>query len=104
MSNRLGIDYAGDLAGSVADGPAVLGIGARRYDVIADIERRALDVTEEGRYATYERAVTMPLSAIKALPTLQTTCALDDVTYRIDDVTRDRLTDTLILTLRRDDG
>ena len=104
MANRLGIDFTADLAGAIADLPATLTVGARKYAVVAGDEVRALDVTEPGRYATYDRSVTLPLSAMPALPALQSTVTLDDVKYAVADLSRDRETDTLTLTLRREDG
>lgn len=103
--NALGIDFTADQAGIIADLPVKLTIGARKYDVLAGAERRALDVIEEGRYNTYERPVMLPLSALKSLPTLKTTVTLDEIKYRVDEITtRDRATDSLVMMLRRDDG
>lgn len=102
--NRLGINFTADLAEAVADLPATLTVGSRQYSVIADAERRSLDVVEPGRYAVYDRTVTIPLSAIKAVPALQSTVTLDAIAYWVADVSRDRETDTLAITLRREDG
>ena len=104
MANNLGIDFAADLGQVIADLPNVLIIGAARYFVAADDERRSNEVVDEGQYAIYDRNVTGILSQFRAIPAIQSTCTLDAVKYYVADVSRNTETDTLTMTLRRQDG
>ncbi len=84
--------------------PNVLVIGASRYFVAADDERRSIEVAGEGQYAIYDRNVTGVLSLFRAVPVIQSTCTLDGVKYMVADVAMNFQTDTLAITLRRSDG
>lgn len=102
--NNLGVNFADDLGQVIADMPNTLIIGASRYSVAADDERRSVDISEEAGYAVYDRTVTGVLSRFRAVPAVQSTCTLDAIKYCIADVSRNTETDTLTLTLRRDDA
>ena len=104
ISNNLGIDFRDDLEQAINDLPNTLTSGTRRYQVIADDERRAVEVEEPGRYAVYDRSVVCVLSQFPSVPAIQSVVTLDTVKYYIVDVQRFFETDTLRLTLRREDG
>lgn len=104
MTNHLGIDFAADLGQAIADLPSVLLIGGNRYFVAADDEARSQEVAEESTTAIYDRRVTGCLSRFRAVPAIRSTCTLDNVKYYVADVTRNIDTDTLYLTLRREDA
>jgi hypothetical protein len=102
--NKLGIDFGADLADAVADMPTVLTVGSRTYNVIADDERRNWSVEEPGRYKIFDRLVTLPLSAVHSIPAIQSTATIDNLRYYVADIATSRESDTLTLTLRREDG
>jgi hypothetical protein len=102
--NNLGIDFTGDMEQAINDLPNTLTVGSRTYNVVADDERRSVEVLDEGQYATYDRNVTAILSQFRTVPAIQSTVTLDDLKYFVADLTRNRETDTLVMTLRRSDG
>ena len=104
MSNNLGINFAEDMEQVINDLPSVLTIGVRKYQCVADDERRSIEVEDEGFYQVYDREVTLPYSAVETMPDIQDVVTLDTVKYWIADKTNHLQTDTLILTLRRRDG
>ena len=103
-TNKLGIDFRGDLEAAINDLPNTLTVGVRRYQVVADDERRAVEVEEPGRFAIYDRSIVAVLSQFPSVPAIQSTVTLDSVQYYIVDGQRFWETDTLRLTLRREDG
>jgi len=104
MADRLGIDWTADLADVIADLPTMITIGSQVLTCAASEERRAVDVEDGGRYATFERQATLPLSEVTAVPAIQSFVVLDSWRYHVADVVRQRESDTLQLTLRREDG
>lgn len=104
MANALGIDFAADLATAIGDLPTDVTISGRVYQMTVDDERRALEIEEPGRYATYDRVATCALSTFRTIPALQTMATIDGQKYFIADIVRNRETDTLQFTLRREDG
>ena len=102
--NRLGINFTADLQTAINDLPNVLAVGARRYNCVADDERRMVEVEEAGRYAIYERTVTLVKSTMKDVPALQSTVTLDTIKYQVESSSVFTESDTVILTLRRSDG
>ena len=104
MADRLGIDWTADLADVIADLPTTIVIGSQVLTCAANEERRTVDVEDGGRYVVFERQATLPLSLVKTVPAVQSFVVLDSVRYHVADIVRQRETDTLQLTIRREDG
>jgi len=104
QSNNLGIDFGGDLEAAINDLPNALIVGARQYSVVADDERRTVEIEEPGQYAVYDRSIVCVLSQFASVPAVQSVVTLDTVKYYIVDLQRFFETDTLRMTLRREDG
>lgn len=104
MSNNLGIDFADDLEQAIDDLPSTLTVNSVEYQVVADEERRSIELEDAGTYAIYDRNVYAILSEFATVPAVRSTVTLGSVKYYVVDVQRQPETDTLNLTLRREDG